>query len=145
MIGLIQRVTSASVHVSGEQVASIDHGLMVLVGVEKEDSEPKAIKLLEKIISYRVFSDSEGKMNLGLRDISGGLMLVPQFTLAADTKKGLRPGFSAAASPGEGKRLFSFMVTQAFERLGHVESGVFGADMQITLVNDGPVTFWLQI
>lgn len=145
MIGLLQRVTEASVSVEGEVIASIHQGLMVLVGVERGDSEAQADRLLERLLSYRVFADEQGKMNLSLRDIDGGLLLVPQFTLPADTRKGTRPGFSTGASPAEGDRLFSYLLHQARAAHGTVAAGRFGADMQVALINDGPVTFWLQV
>jgi len=144
MIGLLQRVTQASVTINEELVASINTGLLVLIGIEKNDSEKKAERLLEKIMAYRVFSDAEDKMNLSLQDIQGGLLLVPQFTLAADTQKGLRPSFSDAAPPELAKQLFDFLIASAHKTYSTVETGVFGADMQLNLTNDGPVTFWLQ-
>jgi len=144
MIGLLQRVTHASVTIDDNIVTSINSGLLVFIGIEKSDSELQARQLIKKIISYRVFADDEGKMNLSLKDINGGLLLVPQFTLAADTRKGLRPGFSDAAPPDQGKQLFDFLTDHASEQYSPVETGIFGADMQITLNNDGPVTFWLQ-
>ncbi len=145
MIGLIQRVSAASVKVDGNITGQIDRGLLVLVGVEKQDDETTAQRLLERILSYRVFPDTEGKMNLSLTDIGGGLLLVPQFTLAADTHKGTRPSFSSAASPAHGATMFDYFVHTARERHQQVETGVFGADMKVSLVNDGPVTFWLQV
>lgn len=145
MIGLLQRVSRASVEVSGEIVGAIDTGLMVLIGVEKEDTTAKADRLLERLLGYRVFSDEAGKMNLSLIDIGGGLLLVPQFTLPADTRKGMRPSFSSAAPPELGRELFDYLLSQARERHSIVASGRFGADMQVSLVNDGPVTFWLQV
>ncbi len=144
MIGLLQRVTSASVEIAGEQVGKIGTGLLVLIGVEKADTEAEADRLLERLLAYRVFADEAGKMNLSLQDINGGLLLVPQFTLAADTRKGNRPGFSRAASPDKGERLFDYLLQQARQQHADVAAGRFGADMQVTLVNDGPVTFWLQ-
>jgi D-tyrosyl-tRNA(Tyr) deacylase len=144
VIGLLQRVTQASVSIEGTQVASIGRGLLVLVGVEKGDKGDQADRLLEKILAYRVFPDAEGRMNLDLKAVQGGLLLVPQFTLAADTKKGNRPSFAAAAPPEVGERLFRHLVQRAAGQHGPVSSGVFGADMQVALVNDGPVTFWLQ-
>jgi D-tyrosyl-tRNA(Tyr) deacylase len=144
MIGLLQRVTEAEVRIAGEAVGGIGAGLLVLIGVEKNDTEAAAERLLERIVTYRVFSDESGKMNLDLLERKGGLLLVPQFTLAADTAKGRRPGFSTAASPEQGKRLFEHLVARARRRLGAAESGVFGANMQVRLTNDGPVTFWLQ-
>ncbi|MCG6971009.1 MAG: D-tyrosyl-tRNA(Tyr) deacylase [Gammaproteobacteria bacterium] len=145
MIGLLQRVTQASVEVDGAIVGAIQQGLLVLVGVQKHDDESHAQRLLERLLGYRVFADAAGKMNLSVRDINGGLLLVPQFTLAADTKKGMRPSFSSAAPPADGKRLFDLMVTLAKDKYQPVASGQFGADMQVALVNDGPVTFWLDV
>jgi D-aminoacyl-tRNA deacylase len=145
MIGLIQRASEASVTVDGSCVGRIGRGLLVLVGVEKRDDETSARRLLERLLTYRVFPDAEGKMNLSLADIGGGLLLVPQFTLAADTRKGTRPSFSSAAPPEHGKALFEYLVSAARERHARVETGVFGADMKVGLVNDGPVTFWLQV
>jgi D-aminoacyl-tRNA deacylase len=145
MIGLIQRVSESSVKVDGKITGQIARGLLVLVGVEKNDSEAGAQRLLERILTYRVFPDGQGKMNLSLADIDGGLLLVPQFTLAADTRKGTRPSFSSAASPDHGKAMFEYFVNIAKEKHATVETGVFGADMKVGLVNDGPVTFWLQV
>lgn len=144
MIGLLQRVRGARVEVNGRVVGNIDAGLLVLVGVEREDDETSAERLLERLLSYRVFPDAEGRMNRSVRDIGGGILLVPQFTLAADTAKGTRPSFTPAASPEEGRRLFDYFVQRARATHAPVESGVFGVDMQVTLTNDGPVTFWLQ-
>ena len=145
MIGLLQRVRQAGVTVDGETVGAIDRGLMVLVCAEKGDTEREADLLLDKLLGYRVFADAAGKMNLSVADIGGGLLLVPQFTLAADTRSGKRPSFSPAAAPADGLRLFEHAVRQARARHGKVESGRFGADMQVSLTNDGPVTFWLRI
>lgn len=145
MIGLLQRVTEARVVVDGHTVGAIARGLLVLIGVEKHDTEAQADRLLERLLGYRVFPDAEGKMNLGLREIHGGLLLVPQFTLPADTRKGMRPSFSAAAPPEHGQRLFDYLVTVACAQHAEVATGVFGADMQVSLTNDGPVTFWLQV
>ena len=144
MRGLLQRVSGARVEVAGEIVGSIDQGLLVLVAVEPGDTEASAAKLLHKLLNYRVFSDAEGKMNLSLADIGGGLLLVSQFTLAADTKSGLRPGFSTAAPPALAEALFNHLLGEARRLHPTVESGRFGADMQVHLVNDGPVTFLLQ-
>ena len=144
MIGLLQRVSAASVTVEGALVGSIDRGLLVLVGVQKGDDAARAERLLERLLGYRVFPDAEGKMNLSLRDIRGGLLLVPQFTLAADTKKGTRASFTSAAPPAEGERLFDHLVARARGAHATVATGRFGADMQVELTNDGPVTFWLQ-
>ncbi|MEQ8660995.1 MAG: D-aminoacyl-tRNA deacylase [Gammaproteobacteria bacterium] len=145
MIGLIQRVDKAYVEVSGEVIGSIQRGLMALVGVERGDGELEAARLLERLLGYRVFPDSEGRMNRSLADIDGGLLLVPQFTLAADTRKGMRPSFTPAAPPEDGKRLFGYLVAQARKTHPRVGSGRFGAHMKVTLVNDGPVTFWLEV
>ena len=145
MIGLLQRVSEASVRVDGEVVGAIQAGLMVLVCAEKGDTEREADALLNKLLGYRVFSDEAGKMNRSNTDTGGGLLLVPQFTLAADTRSGTRPSFSPAAAPEDGRRLFDHVVRQARERHGIVETGKFGADMKVGLVNDGPVTFWLQV
>ena len=144
MIGLIQRVKHASVAVDGEVVGQIDQGLLALVGVQKHDDQASADKLLKRMLSYRVFADAEDKMNLSLSDIGGGLLLVSQFTLAADTQKGARPSFSSAASPDLGHELFEYVVNQARAQHPVVETGRFGADMQVSLLNDGPVTFWLE-
>lgn len=145
MIGLLQRVSEAKVVVDGETVGAIGAGLMVLVCAEKGDTGREADALLAKLLSYRVFSDQAGKMNRSVRDVEGGLLLVPQFTLAADTKSGTRPSFSPAASPEDGRRLFDHVVRRARESHGKVETGRFGADMQVSLTNDGPVTFWLRV
>lgn len=145
MIGLLQRVSEAAVRVDGQTVGAIGPGLMVLVCAEKGDTEREADLLLTKLLGYRVFSDEAGKMNRSVTDVEGGLLLVPQFTLAADTKSGTRPSFSPAAAPEDGRRLFEHVVRQARELHGIVETGVFGADMKVSLINDGPVTFWLRI
>lgn len=145
MIGLLQRVSEARVTVAGEVVGAIGRGLLVLVGMERGDGEAQAERLLERILAYRVFPDSEGKMNLSLRNIGGGLLLVPQFTLAADTHKGTRPSFTPAAEPQTGVHLFDYLLQRAWETHPDVQSGRFGADMQVSLTNDGPVTFWLQV
>ena len=144
MIGLLQRVTSAEVVVAGRTIARIGPGLLVLTGVQKGDDEARAERLLERLLEFRVFEDEAGKMNLSLLETGGGLLLVPQFTLAADTRRGRRPGFSHAATPEEGARLFAYLLERAVGRLGDVQSGEFGAQMQVSLVNDGPVTFWLE-
>jgi D-tyrosyl-tRNA(Tyr) deacylase len=144
MIGLLQRVASARVDVEGATVGAIERGLLVLVGVQKADDEARAARLLERLLGYRVFPDEAGRMNLSLRDIGGGLLLVPQFTLAADTKKGTRASFTSAAPPDEGRRLFERLVALARDAHPDVQTGRFGADMQVSLVNDGPVTFWLH-
>ena len=145
MIGLLQRVTRAEVTVGGACIGSIAHGLLVLIGVERGDTEREADRLLERLLGYRVFADGEGRMNLSVQDVGGGVLLVPQFTLAADTNKGTRPGFSSAASPEEGRRLFEYSVDRARAKHSPVETGRFGADMKVSLTNDGPVTFWLRV
>lgn len=144
MIGLLQRVSSAHVEVSGERIGAIERGLLVLVGVQRGDTSARAERLLERLLGYRVFPDSTGRMNLSVRDIDAGLLLVPQFTLAADTRKGTRASFTSAAPPEEGERLFADLVARARAAHPQVATGLFGADMQVTLVNDGPVTFWLE-
>jgi D-aminoacyl-tRNA deacylase len=144
VIALLQRVSRAQVSLDGTVVGSIGAGLLVLLGVRPADDETAARRLLERLLQYRVFSDEAGKMNLSLTQVQGELLLVPQFTLAADTARGLRPGFSTAAPPEQGRRLFDFFVQAARERLGEVQSGVFGAHMQVSLTNDGPVTIWLE-
>lgn len=145
MIGLLQRVTEAHVSIANQEVARIATGLLVLVGVQPQDTRPIADRLLERVLNYRVFSDDDGRMNRSLRDVGGGLLLVPQFTLAADTRTGNRPGFSTAAPPALGRELFDYVAGQAHERHPQVAQGEFGADMAVALVNDGPVTFWLQV
>ncbi len=145
MIGLLQRVSQASVVVDGERVGAINAGLMVLVCAEKGDTEREADALLAKLLGYRVFADEAGKMNRSVTDVAGGLLLVPQFTLAADTNSGTRPSFTPAAAPADGRRLFDHFVAQARVRHALVQTGQFGADMQVSLTNDGPVTFWLQV
>ena len=144
MIALLQRVTSASVSVNGERVAEIGHGLLALIGVEKQDNAAKAARLVERILGYRIFADAEGKMNLNVCDVDGGVLLVPQFTLAADTNKGMRPSFSRAADAETGRAMFDAVVDIMQQNTGRVQQGRFGADMSVQLVNDGPVTFWLQ-
>jgi D-aminoacyl-tRNA deacylase len=145
VIGLLQRVSSARVDIGGETVGAIGRGLLVLVCAERGDDEASAARLLERLLNYRVFSDALGKMNLSLRDVDGGLLLVPQFTLAADTNSGNRPSFTPAAPPEEGRRLFDFLVSRAAETHPASASGRFGDDMQVSLTNDGPVTFWLRV
>lgn len=145
MIGLLQRVSSASVVVDGATVGAIGAGLMVLVCAERGDSEREADALLAKLLGYRVFADAAGKMNRSVSDVAGGLLLVPQFTLAADTRSGTRPSFTPAAAPADGARLFAHFVAQARQRHAQVATGQFGADMKVSLTNDGPVTFWLQV
>lgn len=143
MIALIQRVAEAHVAVAGAVVGAIGRGLLAFVAVEPGDTEARADRLLERVLGYRVFPDSEGRMNLSVADVGGGLLLVSQFTLAADTRKGMRPSFSSAAAPEEGRRLFEHLVERALVLHAPVATGRFGADMQVSLVNDGPVTFWL--
>lgn len=145
MIGLLQRVSSASVTVEDERIAEIGVGLMVLIGVEKTDTQDIAHRLVERLLNYRIFSDDEGKMNLSVLDIGAEVLLVPQFTLVADTKKGMRPGFSAAAPPQQGSDLFDSFVDIMSAQMPRVQTGRFGADMSVELINDGPVTFWLQV
>lgn len=151
MIALIQRVSHASVAMDGNTIGAIKAGLMVLLCAERGDTEQQADALLKKLLAYRVFSDSAGKMNLSVSDVAGSLLLVPQFTLAADTNSGTRPSFTPAATPEIGRQLFDYFVAQARSKqsqdakLTQVETGQFGADMQVSLTNDGPVTFWLQI
>jgi D-tyrosyl-tRNA(Tyr) deacylase len=143
LIALIQRVIEARVEVDGAVVGAIGRGILALIGVERGDSETQAARLAERVLGYRIFPDAGGKMNLSLLDIKGELLAVPQFTLAADTKSGTRPGFSTAASPDEGARLFELFV-KILRKKTQTETGSFGADMKVKLVNDGPVTFWLQ-
>jgi len=145
MIGLLQRVSRANVVVAGETIASIGEGLLVLVGIEKNDTALTGSRLLDRLLTYRVFADAEGRMNLDLRETGGALLLVPQFTLAADTRSGRRPGFSTAASPEEGRRLFDGLVAEARVKLPETGAGRFGAHMQVNLSNEGPVTFWIRI
>jgi D-tyrosyl-tRNA(Tyr) deacylase len=146
MIGLLQRVTQASVTVAGATIGAIGPGLLVLVGVQAGDTAAQGERLLERLVTYRVFADDTGRMNRSLEETGGSLLLVPQFTLAADTHKGTRPGFSPAAAPKQGRERFAALVALAQARLpGRVATGQFGADMQVALVNDGPVTFWLEV
>jgi len=144
MIALLQRVSHASVVVDGARIGAIETGLLVLVCAEKGDTEKQADALLAKLLAYRVFGDAAGKMNRSVTDVAGGLLLVPQFTLAADTNSGTRPSFSPAAAPEDGKRLFDHFVARARQYHPDVATGCFGADMKVSLTNDGPVTFWLQ-
>jgi D-tyrosyl-tRNA(Tyr) deacylase len=145
MIGLLQRVRQAHVEINGQRVAEIGSGLLVLIGVQQHDGENEADRLLQRLLGYRVFADATGKMNLNISQAGGGLLLVPQFTLAADTRNGMRPGFSTAAVPAEGERLFEYLLQQARQHSLENAAGQFGADMQVSLVNDGPVTFWLEV
>ncbi len=144
MIALLQRVSRAEVSVAGLSVGAIGRGLLVLLGVQPADTPREASILLERVLDYRIFADAAGRMNLSLRDIQGGLLLVPQFTLAADTTRGLRPSFTSAAPPALAEELFDYLKEQAGARYGSVAAGRFGADMQVSLVNDGPATFWLE-
>ena len=145
MIALIQRVSEAKVVVNNKNIGEIQQGLLAFIGIEKNDSEAEVKRLLDKVLSYRVFADDDDKMNLSVQDIGGGVLLVPQFTLAADTQKGCRPSFSSAAAPESGEMLFNEFIKQAKNKYQHIETGQFGADMKISLLNDGPVTFWLQV
>ena len=145
MIALIQRVTEARVEVDGIAVGAIGRGILALVGVERGDANQQAERLVEKVLGYRIFPDGGEKVNLSLMDIKGGLLVVPQFTLAADTKTGTRAGFSTAASPDDGLRLFSLFVELSKKKNPETKAGQFGVDMKVSLVNDGPVTFWLQV
>lgn len=144
MIALIQRVSHAKVEVDGCCVGAINHGLLVLVAVQPHDNAQSIERMADRLLAYRVFSDIEGKMNLSVAAVQGGLLLVSQFTLAADTKSGLRPSFTTAAKPEQAKEGFDFLVTLIKSKHEKVETGAFGADMQISLLNDGPVTFWLE-
>jgi D-tyrosyl-tRNA(Tyr) deacylase len=145
MIGLIQRVSWAKVEVDEQLIGQIEQGILVLVGMEKDDQLDQADKLLHRLLNYRLFADSDDKMNLSVQDIHGGLLLVPQFTLAANTKKGLRPSFSSAKPPSEAEPLFHYLLNQAKKQYNTVESGQFGADMKVSLLNDGPVTFSITV
>lgn len=145
MIALLQRVTEASVTVDGITTGAISRGILALIGVERGDTEKQSQRLLQRLLAYRIFPDEAGKMNLNLVQAGGNLMLVPQFTLAADTNSGNRPSFTPAAPPSEGERLFKHLVALAEREPGGVQTGLFGADMKVQLVNDGPVTFWLQV
>ncbi|HTC52195.1 MAG TPA: D-aminoacyl-tRNA deacylase [Steroidobacteraceae bacterium] len=144
MIALIQRVTQAEVRVRSQVTGAIRHGVLAFIGVQKEDTESDADRLLERLLGYRIFADDQGRMNQDLRAIKGGLLLVSQFTLAADTRSGTRPGFSTAAAPERARELFDHLLSRARATHPEVAAGEFGADMQVSLVNDGPVTFWLE-
>ena len=145
MIGLIQRVSCARVEIDKKVTSKINYGILALIGVEKFDTEKSATKLLSRVLEYRIFADNKGKMNLSLSETNGALLLVPQFTLAANTSKGARPSFSSAADSDKGRELFNYLVDQARLRYDKVASGKFATDMKISLTNDGPVTFWLQV
>ena len=145
MIALIQRVTQASVTVADDTIAEIEAGILALVGVERDDTEAQAGRLAERVLGYRIFTDAAGKMNLSLAEAGGGLLAVPQFTLVADTSSGTRPGFSSGAKPAEAQRLFESFVLHLKKTCPRVATGRFGAHMKVSLVNDGPVTFWLQV
>lgn len=145
MMGLLQRVTSARVEVEQQRIAAIDHGLLVLIGVERGDAEPQADRLLARLLGYRVFADDDDKMNLSVADVGGGVLLVPQFTLPADTRRGMRPSFTPAAPPADGERLFEYLASSAKRAHPRVEAGRFGAKMQVSLTNDGPVTLMLRV
>jgi D-tyrosyl-tRNA(Tyr) deacylase len=144
MISIIQRVSTAKVTVGNQDIGAIDMGIVALIAIEKEDSEKEAERLLERILNYRIFADEHDRMNLSLRDIDGGLLLIPQFTLAADTNKGNRPSFISAASPEKGRQLFVYLQDRALTTYANVQFGQFGADMQVSLINNGPVTFTLR-
>ena len=144
MMALIQRVTNANVRINEELVAGIGPGLLAFIGIVPDDTDQRAEQLVMRVLNYRIFADDGGKMNLNLQQVAGDLLLVPQFTLAADTRHGLRPGFSTAAPPALGRRLFDVFAAAAHRHHVKVSCGVFGADMQVSLTNDGPVTFWLE-
>lgn len=144
MKALVQRVRSASVRVDGKKVGDINRGLLVFLGVDARDSEAVAKKLAERVVDYRIFSDEQGKMNLSLPEVDGGMLVVSQFTLSADTRKGRRPSFSGAASPEQAERLYEYYVECSKQRIARVQTGIFAADMQVSLINDGPVTFLLE-
>ena len=144
MLGLIQRVRRASVEVDGKDVGAIDRGILLLLGIEKTDTQASADKLLDKVLVYRIFADQDNKMNCNVQQIHGGVLVVSQFTLAADTRKGLRPSFSSAAPPAQAEQLYDYFVARLRERHPQVATGIFAADMQVSLINDGPVTFMLQ-
>ena len=145
MIALLQRVTQACVEIDNSKVGEIDAGMLVFLAIQKQDEKNTAEQMLERILAYRIFADDAGKMNKNISEVNGGILLVPQFTLAADTKKGLRPNFSSAATPDHGKALFDYFLDKLKAEYVKVSSGKFGADMQVHLVNDGPVTFWLEL
>ncbi|MCO6538970.1 MAG: D-tyrosyl-tRNA(Tyr) deacylase [Gilliamella sp.] len=144
MIALIQRVKQASVTIDNNIIGQINQGLLIFLGVEQDDDEQKAIRLCDKVLGYRIFSDNEGKMNLNVNQANGEILVISQFTLAADTKKGMRPSFTKGAKPDEANRLYQFFVEQCQQKIT-TQTGQFAADMQVSLINDGPVTFWLQV
>ncbi len=145
MLGLIQRVTSASVSVNNDVVGEIQRGILLLLGIQKTDTEETANKLIEKILAYRIFADADNKMNCNVQQVDGGILVVSQFTLAADTKKGLRPSFSSAAPPVQAQALYDYFVTQLRSKHPKIATGIFAADMKVSLVNNGPVTFMLEM
>lgn len=145
MIALIQRVTQSRVAVAGEVTGEIGPGLLVLLGVERDDDEQKANRLCERVLGYRIFSDADGKMNLNVQQAGGSVLVVSQFTLAADTSRGMRPGFSCGAAPDKAEALYDYFVARCRSQQIETQTGRFAADMQVSLVNDGPVTFWLQV
>lgn len=145
MIAVIQRVSEAAVHVNENVIAEINGGILALIGVERGDSRKQADRLLQRILAYRIFPDEAGRMNLDVRQAGGALLIVPQFTLAADTNSGNRPSFTPAAPPAEGESLFNYLAKHAEQEMGDLQAGKFGADMKVRLINDGPVTFWLQV
>lgn len=145
MIALIQRVSEAKVVVDNKSVGEIQQGILAFIGVEKNDEDAQVSRLIDKVLAYRIFADENDKMNLNVRDIKGSLLLVPQFTLVADTQKGNRPSFSSAATPTKAEKLFNAFVEKIKNKYPHIQTGTFGADMKVSLLNDGPVTFWLQV
>lgn len=144
MIALVQRVKSANVNIDGNIVGQIDHGLLILLGVEADDSEQKAARLCERVLGYRIFNDHDDKMNLNVKQVNGKVLVVSQFTLVADTHKGMRPSFTKGAAPNDANRLYDYFLQLCRQQID-TQSGIFAADMQVSLVNDGPVTFWLQV
>ena len=145
MRALLQRVSRASVNVAGADVGRIDHGLLVLLGLDKQDNRDIADRMIDKLLAYRLFADAEGRLNCNVADVAGGVLLVSQFTLSADTRKGLRPSFSAAMPPAQARELYDYTLDALQRRYSPVAAGQFGADMQVSLINDGPVTFLLEV
>lgn len=145
MIALLQRVNQASVYIENEMIAKINQGILVFLAIQKHDEESHALRMCERVLNYRIFADEIGKMNNNVVEANGEILVVPQFTLAADTAKGLRPNFSSAATPEEGRRLFDYFLDNLIGKYAKVCAGKFGADMQVQLINDGPVTFWLEL